>query len=269
LARRLAAATAAHEEDDDENEDHGNNPIPELTPGQQLTVDGGELVEMKTKAPKRYTEASLVGRLKAEGIGRPSTYAAIMSLIVSRGYVALKGKKNPPLEATPIGEAVYDALAGKFQFIDLGYTRELEKSFDAIASGKATYLPVITAAHQQLLKETGQALANVETHACPKCGKPMRRRAGKKAGEHWWGCSGYPDCKTTCPDVAGKPGAPKAPAAPPSEHKCKAAKCGKPLRRIQGSNERGPYDFYACTGKPKCKQTYRTGDDGNPVYPAT
>ncbi|MEY2151138.1 type I DNA topoisomerase [Rhodanobacter sp. 115] len=246
-----------------------DNPVPALQVGGAATAVKGKVERLSTKAPKRYNQTSLVEEMERLGIGRPSTYAAILQNVFDRGYIT--EDKKDFLHACPDGEALVDALVGKCRFIELDYTRALEDHLDAIAQGKSRYLSVVGDAHQQLAGELvtlGQGAA--PAHPCPSCGKPMRRRAGKKTG-HFWGCSGYPECTTTLPDDDGKPGAPRpasevaVPKAAPAagEHHCND--CGKPLQHRQGKSDKGAYDFWGCTGYPKCRTTYRTGPDGLPV----
>lgn len=227
------------------------NAVPELKDGQHLVVASGKLLEKKTKPPSRYTEASLSGKLESEGIGRPATYASIMHNIVSRSYVKSVKKFLVP---TDTGELIVDALTGKFGFIELGFSRELEGDLDLIAQGQASYKTTIARVHEQLTQElsTLHLTARPPKHACASCGKALRKMKGKNGS--FWACTGYPDCKTTLPDDGGKPGAregvPNPPGAPTAPAKdCSA--CGKPMRLRNGA--KGP--FYGCSGYPECKNT--------------
>jgi DNA topoisomerase-1 len=134
---------------------------------------------------------------------------------------------------------------------------------------------VVAAAWTALDAELGalDAAAIPAAHPCPDCGKPLNRRKG--ANGFFWGCSGYPDCRVTLPDAKGAPGARKAPPAP-TGFVCPRDGCGKPLARRQGTSkpkkkgEKGrPYDFFSCTGFPKCDATFQTGNDGKPVFEET
>lgn len=246
-------AEDATEDADDKDED-APNPIPELQPGTVLTPQRGELQVKVTKAPPRYTKASLVKALESHGIGRPATYAAIMDNIESRQYVKEEKRYLVP---TAIGEQIVDALVGKFQFVDLSFTRELEEDLDRIASGQAGYRPVIQKLHLQLQTEIATQKEQVPTkvkeeqqHPCPKCSKPMRRIKGKNG--HFWGCTGHPDCSETLPDEGGKPGQKKE--AKLSGFAC--AKCGKPLIHREKKGK-GGYDFWGCSGySDGCKTAY-------------
>ena len=249
---------------DADNADPSTNPVPSLAIGNTVQAERGEIKNKTTKAPARFKQSTLVKELERLGIGRPATYAAILENITSRGYLAVDGKGF--LSPLPTGEIVVDALVGKCQFIELDYTRELEDQLDAIASGKATYLPVVGSAYRQLIEEASQlqcATSPAPSHPCPTCAKPLRRRNGKSG--YFWGCSGYPDCTVTLPDDGGKPGERKTPVAISSEHLC--PQCDKPLAHRTGVGAKGKYDFWGCTGYPRCKATYRSNAEGHPILP--
>jgi DNA topoisomerase-1 len=262
------AVYAVDADEDDEEGEASSNPIPSLSVSAALTASSGQLLTKHTKPPSRFTEGTLVKEMERLGIGRPSTYAAILKNIMSRAYV-VEGKKGL-LSPSPVGETIRDTLVGRFKFTELDYTRGLEDQLDLIAESKANYRSVVADAWTALDTELG-TLDNAgiaAAHPCPACGKPLNRRKGQFG--FFWGCSGYPDCKTRLPDDKGKPGVQKAPP-PPTGFQC--PKCGKELARRQGTSkpkEKGrsgkPYDFYGCTGFPKCDGTYQTGTDGKPVF---
>ena len=235
------------------------NSVPAFERGRKLTPIRGELVEQKTRAPKRYSEASLVAKLEAEGIGRPSTYAAVMDNIVSRAYVAVKSGYLVP---TPSGELIVDSLVNRFAFLELGYTREVETEFDRIAKGQAGYTPVVARVHAQLERELAVLSGSTAPqHPCPSCSKALRRIRSKTG--FFWGCSGYPTCSTSLPDMKGVPGEYKAPVR--AEVACPA--CNRSLaHRFKAG--KGGYDFWSCTGfREGCKETFRNVD-GKPFIPA-
>ncbi|EGC2886890.1 type I DNA topoisomerase [Salmonella enterica subsp. enterica serovar Give] len=258
------------ESDKDDDADPAKNPVPPLTVGEGKTAASGRVLTKKTKPPTRIKRTDLGPLLEKLGIGRPSTYAAIIANILDRSYVAVDNKGF--LRPLPLGETIRDALVGRFAFADLDYTRNLEDQLDQIAEGQSDYVSVVSGAWASLDKELG-ALESVNiapAHPCPACGKAMRRR--KSDNGFFWGCTGFPECKTTLPDVKGKPGERKAPP-PPTGFDC--PKCGKALARRQGVSKpkakgmKGrPYDFYSCTGYPKCDASFETGPDGKPVFQA-
>lgn len=235
-------------EEEDGNDKEPSNPIPVCEPGERLDVARGKLLEKKTKPPSRFTQATLVKKLESEGIGRPATYAAIMDNIVSRAYVKTDKKYLVP---TATGELIVDSLVGKFEFLDLGFTRDIEESLDRIALGEAGYKAVIAKVHDQLNRELSTLqVSATPKHPCPECGKPLRRIPGKSG--HFWGCSGHPDCSVTLPDEGGKPGQKK----PVEVSNFACVKCGKPLiHRVKKG--KGGYDFWGCSGfKEGCKASY-------------
>ncbi len=185
----------------EDKEDDMHNPVPVLQPGTQITAVSGAVLTRKTKPAARFTEASLVKELEKRGIGRPSTFAAILDTLQRREYVKLE-KRN--LVPTPLGEKVVDSLTGHFSFADFEFTKGMEQALDDIASGKARYKDVMSAAHAQLTTELAafNKAKGGTGKTCPKCGKPMRHKvkaAGKdgKGGYDFWGCSGWPECKAT------------------------------------------------------------------------
>lgn len=180
---------------EDDAEAEPANLVPAMKPGTQATAISGAVLTRKTKPAARFSEASLVRELEKRGIGRPSTYAAILDTVQQRGYVKQE-KRN--LVPTPLGETVVDALAGRFSFADFDFTKGMEQALDDIAEGKARYREVVGAAHARLVNELA-AFTSATGKACPKCGKPMRHKvkaAGKdgKGGYDFWGCSGWPEC---------------------------------------------------------------------------
>ncbi|MBQ4132969.1 MAG: topoisomerase DNA-binding C4 zinc finger domain-containing protein, partial [Desulfovibrionaceae bacterium] len=205
-------------------------------------------------------EATLIKKLEALGIGRPSTYAAILDNIMSRGYIREEKRQLTP---TPLGERLIDALLGKFSFLEFNFTKELESALDSIAAGKAVYTEVVSAAYDILTGESEKMTAE-NLYPCPDCGKPMRHKvkAGKD-GYDFWGCSGYPHCTATCADDNGRPGA-KQEAKPPaelSEFNCE--KCGQPLKHLKGEKSGRAYDFFACSSN-ECGATF-DNVDGKPT----
>ncbi|WP_420170710.1 type I DNA topoisomerase (plasmid) [Pseudomonas alloputida] len=250
----------------DDDEEDTNNPIPQLQPGQVLDALSGKLLEKKTKAPKRYTEASLVGELASNGIGRPATYAAIVKNILGREYIKVVSRF---FHAQPVGELVIERLEGKFTFLQVGYTRDLESDLDRISTGETQYKPVIAGLVETLQGELGRQLAEVEAfkkvevaYDCPDCKKEQLRRI-KGANGPFWACKGYPACEATFPDAGGKPGQRKVVQL--SEYKCD--KCEKPLihrTKKGGKGGKGGFDFWGCSGfKDGCARTF-PNDKGKP-----
>lgn len=250
----LALTKTDTTEDEDESA-VSTNPIPFLNVGDAL-FGTGELLEKKTKAPPRYTTATLIRKLEKEGIGRPSTYAAIIDNIVGRGYVNPFDKKNS-LESTPTGETVVDLLVDRFGFADVPFTREMEGELDRIEHGQADYVTVIRTFYDYLMRDVANLRATAAPkYPCPDCGRALvhRQKAGKD-GYNFWGCSGFKDgCKTSLTDNNGVPGEKKGQGPALSEHKCPG--CGKPLiHRVKPG--KGGYNFWGCSGfKDGCTKKF-------------
>lgn len=171
--------------------------LPQVVEGDILKPSSSEVLNLQTKAPKRYTEPALISKLEKEGIGRPSTYAAILSNIQQRAYVTLKARFY---YAEPVAETIVDALIGKFKFLEIAYTCQLEAALDEIAAGSQSYLTVVTGVDDELKVGLAalQGLSNVAIQ-CPSCQAPMRRIKGKFG--FFLGCSRYQEgCKKTLPD---------------------------------------------------------------------
>jgi len=256
------ALMSSDQTEEDENEPDNN--VPKQQPGQTATARESKVVDKKTKPPSRYTEASLIRELEKQGIGRPSTYAAILDNITSRGYLRLEKRFMVP---EVLGEQVIDALSGRFGFLDYDYTRMIEEDLDKIAEGKGkqTYLAVVSTVHTQLTRDL-EGFGGLG-HPCPDCGKPLRHRVKDgKAGYDFWGCSGYPDCNVSFEDDGGKPGAKREKKEQQtSEFRC--PKCQRPLIRRTGTGKNGkPYDLFGCSGFPKkCKESFNA-KEGKPDF---
>lgn len=233
---------------DEGTEPEVDNPVPSLAVGQVLGVYCGEVVEKTTKAPPRYTQASLIGKLESEDVGRPATYAAIMENIMARNYVETTGKF---LRSTAKGALVVDFLVNQFGFMEAPFTRIAEEDLDRIAKGEADYKTVITSVHNTLERELADLQSTVKAKfPCEECGKPLRRISGAKG--YFWACSGHPDCNVTLPDKGGEPGQKHTPKL--SEFEC--PKCGAALIHHVKPGLAG-FNFWGCSGfKAGCKARY-------------
>jgi len=250
-----------------EDEDEADNQVSKLEAGHKLSVQSGQVLTKKTKPPARFTEASLIRELENRGIGRPSTYAAILDNITSRKYLKLEKRFLIP---TPIGEKVVDELIGRFRFIDYGFTKEMEDGLDLIAAGKGQYLPLIAATYQRITNEIGAYVA-ATSPKCPACGKPLRHmlraESKEKKGYNFWSCSGYPDCPATFADTGGVPGERTDTKPKPEASGFNCPKCGKALIRRAGTSKAGkPYNFFSCSGYPGCKESFNPKEDGTPDF---
>ena len=171
--------------------------LPDFIAGETLAVEAIEPIQHFTKPPPRYGEASLVRELEKRGIGRPSTYAAIISTIQERGYVTLTARR---FHAEKIGELVTDRLVENFDnLLDFGFTAQLEGQLDQIADGEADWREVLDTFYgdfsgklDRAQAETGGMRPNVPTNTdipCSVCGRPMQVRTGSTGV--FLGCSGY------------------------------------------------------------------------------
>ncbi|EYE89330.1 hypothetical protein Q428_03370 [Fervidicella metallireducens AeB] len=189
-------------------EDDDNIKLPEIQQGENLKLKSIEPKQHFTQPPSRYTEASLVKALEENGIGRPSTYAPIITTIIERGYVE-REKKN--LVATELGEIVTDLLKEYFNsIVDIEFTAEMERKLDEIEEGKVNWKTVIENFYEPLKELIKIAEDNIgkitleeqveETDIlCEKCGRKMVIKKGKYG--KFLACPGYPDCKNAKPMV--------------------------------------------------------------------
>ena len=157
--------------------------------------------------------------MERRGIGRPSTFASIMKNITSKGLIEEKSRKLVP---AGLGEETIARLEGFFSFVELGFTRELERDLDKIAQGQDTYGAVVSRLHKRLEAELSKqrGLPSVPMQSsrpaatpssefkCGKCGQPLARRQKKgEGGYDFWGCTGYKSsgCNVSYPTLSGKP----------------------------------------------------------------
>ena len=236
---------------DEEKTETDESFLPIMSVGDRVTLLGVRDQQHFTEPPPRYTEASLIKALEEYGIGRPSTYAAIISTLQERKYAELENKRFRP---TDVARVVNKFLTQHFaNYVDYHFTARLEDDLDAIARGEKTWLPVMrefwTAFKQLLdLKEETVKREDVTQEKldedCPKCGKPLSARLGRRG--RFIGCTGYPECDYTR-NLDGK----EKSAAPELEivagRECPQCASHLVVRE-------GPYGrFIGCSSYPKCK----------------
>ncbi|MGN1409550.1 MAG: type I DNA topoisomerase, partial [Eubacteriales bacterium] len=247
---------ALYEESADEkNNDEENVKIPVLNIGDVLDSESVTPTQHFTEPPARYNEATLVKFLEEKGIGRPSTYATIITTIISRGYVKREGKQLVP---TPLGEVTTNLMCENFpDIVDCKFTADMESRLDDIESGKTTMLEVLSDFYKDFSVELEHALENVadrdielpveETDIiCEHCGSRMiikNGRFGKFAA-----CPNYPECKNTKPLAKSGEGLVEK-KAEKTDMKCEL--CGADM--ILRTGRYG--SFYACSRYPECKFT--------------
>lgn len=250
--RVLTAKDAVKEDGDDDSEDASDGRVPVLATGSMKKADSGKVLRKETKPPPRFTKASLIAKLEAEGIGRPATYSAIMQNIMSKGYLA---EVKRFLEPTETGVLLVDQLVkAEFAFMELAFTRGLEQDLDVIAKGNSEYLDVVKPAYDQLqadIESVSGSGALKPRFPCLKCESSLRRYspAGKSP---FWRCTNT-ECKTFMDDDNGKPVERKT-------HAC--AKCGTGLMR-RFKRKKGSGYLWVCSFD-ECKN-FMDDDKGKPV----
>ena len=238
--------------------------LPQVKANDPLTLERIDKEQKFTQPPARFSEASLVRKLEELGIGRPSTYAQIISTLVERNYVQLEKKQFLPTE---MGFVVADLLIAHFpRLLDIGFTAEMEKKLDSVADGDqdwtqllreftANFYPTLEKAEQEMqLVKTG-----VETGvSCPKCGKPVVIKFGRN-GE-FLACTAYPECDFTSNFKRNEAGNIEI-LEPEPEQRQKVGTCPQCGNDLVLKKARTGSRFIACTGYPKCKhtQSYSTG----------
>jgi DNA topoisomerase-1 len=186
-------------EDVDDAEEEDSAKLPPLVEGDVLTVDKLYGEQHFTQPPPRFSEASLVKSLEEYGIGRPSTYATIISTLQAREYATLDKKRFMP---TDVGRVVIKFLTEHFtRYVDYGFTASLEDELDEVSEGKRDWIPVLDGFWQGFNKLLGEKKdvdrpgVEILEEPCPKCGKPLSKRLGKRGS--FIGCTGYPECDYT------------------------------------------------------------------------
>lgn len=241
--------------------------LPELHDGEVLAVKELKPIQHFTQPPPRYNEASLVKALEARGIGRPSTYATILSTIQDREYVVKREGKFYPTET---GEVVVELLVESFQEIfDYEYTARMEHHLDRIESGREGW----NEAMRDFYSRFSKRLVDAEKHMrdikaeeiptdeiCEKCGSKMVIKWGKFG--RFMACSAYPNCKNTreIPKVCSLDT-----SDTPQEEQTTCEKCGRPMVLKRGRFG----EFMACSGYPECRNTKKivTSADAVKVKP--
>lgn len=219
-----------------------------------------------TKPPVRYTDSSLVKAMEENGIGRPSTYASIISVLDKRLYIERESKYMKPTE---LGEIVSDQLVKYFpDIMDTTFTAAMELKLDTVADGEVDWHTIIKDFYPGFIKALNAAndgqkvkVGVIETDiACPKCGKIMVVREGKYG--KFLGCSGFPDCNNIMPyetlsdNKTDKDDADFSTSAK-DEPAMICDKCGKPMVKRHGKYG----DFYGCSDYPNCKNIININTD--------
>jgi DNA topoisomerase I len=248
----------------DEDDEELKHKLPAVTEGEILKFRAIEPEQHFTEPPPRFTEATLVKELEADGVGRPSTYASILSTIQEREYVNKEGGKFIPTE---LGMVVMDLLLESFSdLFDVTYTARMESELDDIELGKIDWHVAMGEFYERFEKN----LEHAERHMtdikrmerptdliCDKCGKPMVIKWGKHGS--FVACTGYPDCKNTRELTVDLPDIDKADLTEQDETEY-CANCGRPMVLKKGRFGQ----FLACSGYPDCKTTKQLGEAQKP-----
>lgn len=225
---------------DDEEED--NKILPEINSGDIVNVKKLKGNQHFTQPPARYTEASLIKTLEENGIGRPSTYAPIITTIISRYYVERDGKQLKP---TQLGEVVTDLMKDHFKkIVDAKFTANMETTLDEVEKGKTNWVETLDKFYKDFEKTLKKAETDMEGKRvkvpdettdliCEKCGKPMVIKIGRFG--RFIACSGFPDCKNTKKIV--------------QETKGICPICGQKIVLKKSKKGRS---FYGCDNYPEC-----------------
>jgi DNA topoisomerase-1 len=230
---------AVYIEGRDEAEEETGRKLPPLKKDDKLKLINIFTEQRFTQPPPRFTEATLIKTLEQWGIGRPSTYAPILSTIQDRDYVEKDGGKFQP---TKLGFVVNDLLAKHFPtIVDIEFTAQMEEELDQVASENKNWVAVVQDFYKPFEKSLESAAELMERvkveeatdEVCPNCGKPMVVKYGRFG--KFIACSGYPDCKTTKPFLV-KVGV-------------KCPECGGELVVKKSKKKR---TFYGCSNYPEC-----------------
>jgi DNA topoisomerase I len=231
--------------------------LPNVNEADELTCEKIHPKQHFTKPPPRFSEASLVKELEKNGIGRPSTYASIISVIQDKGYVELIKRYFVPSE---LGFIVNDLLVSSFpQLLDVSFTAQMETNLDNVESGTLDEIELLTRFYEdfsQTLDAARDNMVNVKgvgiktDLSCPSCGHPLHIKIGRNG--HFLACSAYPDCAFTSNYSRDDKGTITIVEKQVDDTPVKdCPKCGRPM--VQKDGRFGL--FLACTGYPECTHT--------------
>ena len=240
---KFAGYTAVYEESRDDDKEEKESPLPELAEGESVTLESFAPAQHFTQPPARYTDATLIRTMEENGIGRPSTYAPIITTIIDRGYVERDQKKLKP---TLLGRAVDGLMLEQFpHIVDVDFSAQMEKNLDKVESGKADWRKTVDDFYQGFEASLEQAEKNMEgkkvkvpdepsSEVCDLCGRPMVIKVGKYG--KFLACSGFPECRGTKRLVKDTGGI--------------CPKCGKG-RLLERKSSKGRI-YYGCERYPDC-----------------
>ena len=233
---KFAGFTTVYVETKEEGEAAVGSPLPDLSEGETVQLADSNKQQHFTQPPGRYTEATLIKTLEEKGIGRPSTYAPTVSIILSREYVVKEGRALRP---TPLGEVVTGLMEDKFHdVVDPTFTARMEENLDEVEAGKKYWKDLLRQFYSGFKAELDQAEKDLDgerikvpdelsDEVCDLCGKQMVIKSGRFG--RFLACPGYPECTFTKPLVIEMPG--------------RCPKCGG---RILKKTSRNGYTYYGC-----------------------
>ncbi len=242
-AVRFDGFTTLYVEATDDEEEEGESKLPELKEGEPLHLKELLPAQHFTQPPPRYTEASLIKMLEESGVGRPSTYASIISTILHRGYITRQAKLLHPTE---LGGALTALLKERFpKIVNVKFTAQMEDSLDEIGKGELDYIALLRNFYDEFestLTKVKDDMKNVKIELeedktdipCEKCGRMMVIKTGRYG--RFLACPGYPECKNAKPLIAESGGS--------------CPKCGEKL--VQRKSKKSGRTFYGCGAWPKC-----------------
>ena len=236
---KFAGFIAVYEEGRDEEDEATGSPLPDLQVGEKASIADIKKEQHFTQPPARYTEATLVKAMEEKGVGRPSTYATIVSTIQDREYVVKVDKRLAP---TPLGEVVNGFMMERFDdIVDVEFTARMESRLDAVEEGQQNWKALLAEFYAEFKEELTAAesaermkVPEEETdEICELCGKNMVIKMGRFG--KFLACPGWPDCKNTKPLVEKMPG--------------RCPKCGAGM--LKRKSKKG-YAYYACETGTDC-----------------
>ena len=236
---RFAGFIAVYEEGRDDEDEALGSPLPDLQVGEKASIADIKKEQHFTQPPARYTEATLVKAMEEKGVGRPSTYASIVSTIQDREYVVKVEKRLAP---TPLGEVVNTFMMERFDdIVDVAFTARMESRLDAVEEGQQNWKALLAEFYAEFKEELTAAesadrlkVPEEETgEVCELCGRKMVIKMGRFG--KFLACPGWPECKNTKPLVEKMPG--------------RCPKCGAGM--LKRKSKKG-YAYYACETGTDC-----------------
>lgn len=246
------------EEGDESNEDK-EAALPLLEKGETVKLTKLDPRQKFTSPPARFTEATLIKELEAKGVGRPSTYASIISTLQNRNYVKVIKTR---FESSELGRQVVDLLVASFpEVMEIQFTAKMEDDLDVVAEGKADWVEVLYNFYSPFSTAMTIAKSTVKRvekevvllgEDCPDCGKPLAIKKGKNG--QFIACTGYPDCTYSAPFIDEKD---------KTDVSCDS--CGKPMIMKEVKKGRKKEKFLACSGYPSCRSSKAVDKKGRVI----